>query len=232
MIKFLLNHQLDMNCSAYVSSHWLKYILEGSSWAPYLRKWHTFMKYKLKRPLFVLSAELMPHERAHWANFQNYVNKFVFRSQCILSIPGQFPAFQCHRTLRTGLYLSLSSSSSPTVWISLLELSMELSQIARVALGGQLHTMLTSETTIDNHHHTMLTPKTTVHTFAQLHTTHPRSPKPKLGHWKTILYTVPRIIITPLSSTYSRSLSQFVLCGGGPRRGGGLARLDPDSQPG
>ena len=75
---------------------------------------------------------------------------------------------------------------------------MELSQIARVALGGQLHTMLTSETTIDNHHHTMLTPKTTVHTFAQLHTTHPRSPKPKLGHWKTILYTVPRIIITPL----------------------------------
>ena len=109
---------------------------------------------------------------------------------------------------------------------------MELSQIARVALGGQLHTMLTSETTIDNHHHTMLTPKTTVHTFAQLHTTHPRSPKPKLGHWKTILYTVPRIIITPLSSTYRRSLSQFVLCGGGPRRGGGLARLDPDSQPG
>ena len=96
---------------------------------------------------------------------------------------------------------------------------MELSQIARVALGGQLHTMLTSETTIDNHHHTMLTPKTTVHTFAQLHTTHPRSPKPKLGHWKTILYTVPRIIITPLSSTYRRSLSQFVLCGGGPRRG-------------
>ena len=98
---------------------------------------------------------------------------------------------------------------------------MELSQIGRVALGGQLHTMLTSETTIDNHHHTMLTPKTTVHTFAQLHTTHPRSPKPKLGHWKTILYTVPRIIITPLSSTYRRSLSQFVLCGGGPRRGGG-----------
>ena len=65
---------------------------------------------------------------------------------------------------------------------------MELSQIARVALGGQLHTMLTSETTIDNHHHTMLTPKTTVHTFAQLHTTHPRSPKPKLGHWKTIVH--------------------------------------------
>ena len=65
---------------------------------------------------------------------------------------------------------------------------MELSQIARVALGGQLHTMLTSETTIDNHHHTLLTPKTTVHTFAQLHTTHPRSPKPKLGHWKTVVH--------------------------------------------
>ena len=84
---------------------------------------------------------------------------------------------------------------------------MELSQIARVALGGQLHTMLTSETTIDNHHHTMLTPKTTVHTFAQLHTTHPRSPKPKLGHWKTVVHCPAYYNYSPLLYLQEISIS-------------------------
>ena len=63
----------------------------------------------------------------------------------------------------------------------------------------------------------------------------PGSPKPKLGHRETIVVgctTVLRIIIAPPSSTYSRSLSQFVLCRGGAEESWGVGRSAPDSRPG
>ena len=71
-------------------------------------------------------------------------------------------------------------------------------------------------------------------TLAQLHTNHTGRQRPswvtkRQLSWGAVLSL--RIIITPLSSTFRRSLSQFVLCHRGPA-GWGLGRLAPDSQPG
>ena len=63
-----------------------------------------------------------------------------------------------------------------------------------------------------------------MYTLAQLHTTDPGSPKPKLGHRETIVVvrtTVPRIIIAPPLPTADLYLNLFCAAGG-LRRGGGL----------
>ena len=76
---------------------------------------------------------------------------------------------------------------------------------------------------------------TTMYTLAQLHTTSTRESKSQVGSPPgDNLLVSPRIIIAPLS-TYSRSLSQFVLCRGGAEGGlgGGWWQISgPDSQPG
>ena len=103
-----------------------------------------------------------------------------------------------------------------------------LFQIASARGWGQLHTMLTTAGSLFVDHHAR------IGTLAQLHTNHTGRQRPswvtkRQLSWGAVLSL--RIIITPLSSTFRRSLSQFVLCHRGPG-GWGLGRLAPDSQSG
>ena len=103
-----------------------------------------------------------------------------------------------------------------------------LFQIASARGWGQLHTMLTTAGWLFVDHHAR------TGTLAQLHTNHTGRQRPswvtkRQLSWGAVLSL--RIIITPLSSTFRRSLSQFVLCHGGAA-GWGLGRSAPDSQSG
>ena len=129
----------------------------------------------------------------------------------------------------TRLYLSLSLELSLCGALYLSFLWSSLPNCERVAEDSYIPCsplLVRCSLFVDHHARTG--------TLAQLHTNHTGRQRPswvtkRQLSWGAVLSL--RIIITPLSSTFRRSLSQFVLCHRGPA-GWGLGRLAPDSQPG
>ena len=162
----------------------------------------------------------MPHKRGFFLWISNWKlwKQFASTVSCFqrLSILGQFPAFLLHTSVHKALSITVPGTLS--VWSSLFELSMEFS--------SKLRGRVAEDSYIPCSPLLVRCSLTTMHALAHWHSYIPVTLGGQRPSWVTkrqlswgaVLSL--RIIITPLSSTFRRSLSQFVLCHRGAGRVG------------